>query len=46
MKNYRQIWEAIAEEIKEDIINGRYKPDERLKEADLAEKYHVSKTPV
>ncbi|MBW2028824.1 MAG: GntR family transcriptional regulator [Deltaproteobacteria bacterium] len=46
MKNYRQIWEAIAEEIKEDIINGRYGPDERLKEAELAEKYDVSKTPV
>jgi len=42
----RQIWKAIAEDIKEAIISGRHKPGERLKEADLAAKYSVSKTPV
>ena len=42
----RQIWKAIAEDIKEAIISGRYKPGERLKEADLAAEYSVSKTPV
>ena len=46
MKPYKQIWETIAEEIKEGVINGRYKPEERLKEAELAKKYAVSKTPV
>lgn len=46
MKPYRQIWETIAEDVKEDIINGRYKPEQRLREAKLAEKYSVSKTPV
>ena len=46
MKTYKQIWETIAEEIKEGVISGRIKPDERLKEAELAEKYSVSKTPV
>lgn len=46
MNTYKQIWEAIAEEIKEGVISGRYKPEERLKEAELAEKYSVSKTPV
>jgi DNA-binding GntR family transcriptional regulator len=46
LKTYKQIWEAIAEEIKEGVISGRYQPEERLKEAELAEKYSVSKTPV
>ncbi len=46
MKPYKQIWEAIAEEIKEGVLSGSYKPEERLKEAELAEKYSVSKTPV
>ncbi len=42
----KQVWKAIAEDIKEDIISGRYKPLERVKEGDLAAKYSVSKTPV
>ena len=42
----RQVWKAIAEDIKEDIISGRYKPLERVKEGDLAAKYSVSKTPI
>lgn len=46
MKAYEQMWETIAEDIKEDIINGHYKSQERLKEAELAAKYSVSKTPV
>jgi len=46
LKTHKQIWEAIAEEIKEGVLSGRYKPEERLKEAELAEKYSVSKTPV
>ncbi|MBW2031460.1 MAG: GntR family transcriptional regulator [Deltaproteobacteria bacterium] len=43
---YKQFWKFIAEDIKENIISGRYKPGKRLKEAQLAEKYSVSKTPV
>ena len=43
---YKQFWKVIAEDIKEDIIGGRYKPGERIKEADLAAKYSVSKTPI
>ena len=46
VKSYSQIWEAIAADIKEEILNGRLKPDERLKESVLATKYRVSKTPV
>jgi DNA-binding GntR family transcriptional regulator len=46
LKTHKQIWEAIAEEIKEGVLSGSYKPEERLKEAELAEKYSVSKTPV
>jgi DNA-binding GntR family transcriptional regulator len=46
LKPGKQIWQAIAEEIKENIISGRYKPLDRLKEADLATKYLVSKTPI
>ncbi len=42
----KQVWRAIAEDIKEDIISGHYKPLERVKEGDLAAKYSVSKTPV
>lgn len=46
VKPYSQIWKAIATDVKENILNGRYKPEERLKETDLAAKYQVSKTPV
>lgn len=42
----KQIWEAIADDIKDGIISGRYRPLDRLKEADLAARYTVSKTPI
>ena len=42
----KQVWKVIAEDVKEDIISGRYKPLERIKEGDLAAKYSVSKTPI
>ncbi|MBW1736909.1 MAG: GntR family transcriptional regulator [Deltaproteobacteria bacterium] len=45
-KLYKQIWKAIAEGIKEDIISGYYRPGDRLVEAELAAKYDSSKTPV
>ena len=44
--SFKKLSKAIAEDIKEDIISGHYKSGERLKEADLAEKYSVSKTPI
>ena len=46
MKLIKKIWKAIADDIKGDIISGRYKPMDRLREADLAKKYEVSKTPI
>lgn len=46
MRLHKQIWESIAQDIKEDILSGVYQPGERLKEVELAEKYAVSKTPV
>ena len=46
VKPVKKLWKAIADDIKEDIISGRYKPLSRLREAELAEKYRVSKTPV
>jgi len=46
VKPIKKFWKAIADDIKEDIISGRYRPMTRLREADLAEKYRVSKTPV
>ena len=42
----KQIWHYIVDDLKEGIIAGRYKPGQRLREADLALKYSVSKTPV
>ena len=42
----KQVWKTIAEDIKENIISGYYKPLERVKEGDLAAKYSVSKTPI
>jgi len=42
----KQIWEIIAEGIKDDIIGRKYKTGQWLKESELAEKYGSSKTPV
>ena len=42
----KHFWRTIAQDIKEDIINGQYEPLERIRESDLAEKYGVSKTPI
>jgi DNA-binding GntR family transcriptional regulator len=46
MKRPKQIWEAIAQDLKTHIFSGVYKPKDRLKEIKLAVKYSVSKTPV
>ena len=36
----------ISNEIRMDIIHGKYQPRELLSESDMAKKYHVSKAPV
>lgn len=36
----------VFEEIRRDIIGGHFQPGEDLREADLAERYNVSKSPV
>lgn len=46
MQAYKQIWQTVAEDIKENIINIVFEPEQRLKETELAEKYGVSKTPI
>jgi|TARA_B100000959_G_scaffold32175_1_gene30641 DNA-binding GntR family transcriptional regulator len=46
VKPPEQIWKAIAQDIKEDIIAGVYNSADWLKETELSEKYSVSKTPV
>src|SRR5882672_10991070 len=38
--------EAVLESIKHDILTGELKPGQALVEADLAEQFGVSKTPV
>ena len=38
--------EQVYDQLKEDILVARWKPDSLLIEADLAEKYRMSKTPV
>lgn len=43
---YKQVWQQIAESVIEDILEGRYQQEERLKETDLATKYGVSNTPI
>jgi len=44
--NFQQIWETIAENIKQDIIKGKLKSSQRLKISELSQKYGVSNTPI
>lgn len=41
-----RISEEIAEQLRDDIISGVYKPRERLTEIELSKKYNVSRTPI
>ena len=41
-----RISEEIAEQLRDDIISGVYRPRERLIEAELSKKYNVSRTPI
>ena len=42
----KTLWQQIADVLREDIIQGRIKPGERIVEEDIAEKFHVSRGPV
>lgn len=44
--NFKQIWEPIAQHIREKIIAGKLHPGQRLKVLDISAKYGVSNTPV
>jgi len=43
---FEQIWEPIAQDIREEIIAGKLHPGQRLKVLDISTKYGVSNTPV
>ena len=45
-KEFRQIWESIAQDLKESIIKGELKPGQRLRIEDVTARYGVSNTPV
>ena len=42
----KTLWQQIADVLREDIIQGKIKPGERIIEEDIAEKFHVSRGPV
>ena len=44
--NFRQIWETIAEDLKQAIIRGELKGGQRLRIDELSVKYGVSSTPI
>lgn len=43
---FRQIWETIAEDLKQAIIRGELKGGQRLRIEELSRKYGVSNTPI
>jgi len=45
-KQFNQIWESIAKDLKEAIITGEIKPGQRLKIEEITARYGVSNTPV
>ena len=42
----KTLWQQIADVLREDIIQGKIKPGERIVEEDIAENFHVSRGPV
>lgn len=44
--NFRQIWESIAEDLKQAIIRGEFTGGQRLRIDELSLKYGVSNTPI
>jgi DNA-binding GntR family transcriptional regulator len=45
-KGFNQIWESIAQVLKESIVKGELKPGQRLKIEEVTVRYGVSNTPV
>ena len=45
-KGFNQIWESIAQDLKESIVKGELKPGQRLKIDEVTDRYGVSNTPV
>jgi DNA-binding GntR family transcriptional regulator len=45
-KRFSQIWEYIADDLKETITHGELKPGQRLKIEEITARYGVSNTPV
>lgn len=46
VNNYKTIRDAVFESIRKGILNGYFKPGERIIESQLAEKMNVSRTPI
>jgi DNA-binding GntR family transcriptional regulator len=45
-KGFNQIWESIAQDLKESIVKGELKPGQRLKIEEISTQYGASNTPV
>lgn len=45
-KGFNQIWESIAQDLKESIVKGKLKPGQRLKIEEISTQYGASNTPV
>lgn len=45
-KEFQQIWETVAQDLKDAIIRGELKGGQRLRIEELSEKYGVSNTPI
>ena len=45
-REYRELWEAVSDEIRDLIIGGEFGPGDRLVEATLAQRFAVSRGPV
>jgi len=43
---HKQLWEAVSDRLREEILDGRLAAGSRLVEADLAERFEVSRGPI
>lgn len=43
---HKQLWEAVADQLRDEILDGRLGAGERLVEAELAERFGVSRGPI
>lgn len=44
--DHRQLWEAVSDQLREEILDGRLPAGSRLVEAELAERFGVSRGPI